>query len=119
MFAGWMLDDRIKDFEKTNELYEKRFDRIDAVLQTIEKHSLETHEDTMRLQLLHLLEHQPENIDSIMTVAERYFCQLGQDWYMTNEFMAWAEKHNVNPDIALSCKVERHDNGKTFNSTYK
>lgn len=107
LFSGWMLDDHIKKFDETNEENEKRFDRIDECLKVIKEHSLETHKDTVRLQLLHLFQSQPENIDTILVLSEKYFCQLEGDWYLTNMFMSWAEKHGVNSDIALSCKVER------------
>ena len=105
-FSGWMLDDHVKQFEKTNEEHEKRFDHIDNVLGEIRKQNLDIHKDTVRLQLLHLIQNQPDNIDTIMTVAEEYFCTLGSDWYMTNIFMQWCEDRKINPDIALSCKVK-------------
>lgn len=30
------------------------------------------------------------------------------DWYLTNEFVNWAEAHGIDPKIVLTCKVERH-----------
>lgn len=108
LFAGWMLDDHVKEFNETNKKNETRFNHIDKVLTEIKIHSLETHRDTLRLQLYNYMKDQPENKDTILSLAEEYFCKLNGDLYMTNEFMKWAEKNNVEPSLILSCKIERH-----------
>lgn len=63
--------------------------------------------DTLRIQLAQYLKDQPDNVDTILMLAEEYFCKLKGDWYMTNEFVNWAEAHHVKPEIVLSCKVEK------------
>lgn len=55
----------------------------------------ETRKDTLRIQLLMILENQPNNIDTILKLAETYFVILHGDWYMTSEFNKWAKKHDV------------------------
>lgn len=107
LFAGWMLDDHVKEFNETNKKNETRLNHFDDMLHEIRKHILETHKDTIRIQLQQQMQHKPENVDTILKLAEKYFCELHGDWYMTNEFMNWCEAHGINPKIALSCKVER------------
>lgn len=119
LVSGWMLDKHTKEFEIINNQrderlierdkeLQKRVEHIEEALQVIKKHSLETHKDTVRIQLLQLLQHQPDNVDTILTIAEKYFCELKGDWFMTNVFMDWCKKHDIDPKIALSCKVEEH-----------
>ena len=55
----------------------------------------ETRKDTLRIQLLMLLQQQPENIDTILKLAQTYFVELHGDWYMSSEFSKWAKKHEV------------------------
>lgn len=109
LFSGWMLDEHIKEFKKTNEENKKRFNHIDSVLHEIREHILETHKDTVRIQLQQQIQHKSDNIDTILKLAEKYFCELKGDWFMTNEFVNWAEAHGIDPKIVLTCKVERHE----------
>jgi hypothetical protein len=63
--------------------------KIDILAENVEKVlkiSKETRQDTIRIQLLMIMEHQPDNIDTIVKLAEKYFIELKGDWYMTNEF---------------------------------
>lgn len=107
LFAGWMLDDHVKEFNETNKKNETRFNHFDEVLHEIREHILETHKDTIRIQLQQQIQHKPDNVDTILKLAEKYFCEMNGDWYMTNEFVNWAEAHGIDPKIVLTCKVER------------
>lgn len=64
-------------------------------LDQVETQIGEIRQDTVRLQLLELINGDPENIEGILTVAETYFNDLGGDWYMTGKFKAWAQKHGI------------------------
>lgn len=51
---------------------------------------------TTRLQLIFLIDSQPQNKDTIMQTAERYFVAMngnGEAWAL---FYAWAEKNHIN-----------------------
>lgn len=102
-----MLDDHVKEFNETNKKNETRFNHFDEVLHEIREHILETHKDTIRIQLEQQIQHKPDNVDTILKLAEKYFCEMNGDWYMTNEFVNWAEAHGIDPKLVLSCKVER------------
>jgi hypothetical protein len=42
-----------------------------------------------------IMEHHPENVDTILKLAELYFIKLHGDWYMTNVFNKWAKEHDI------------------------
>ena len=67
---------------------------IDSMNKLIET-TQETRKDTVRIQLLMVMQQQPENIDTILKLAETYFVDLEGDWYMTSEFSKWAKAHDV------------------------
>lgn len=70
----------------------------------------ETRRDTLRIQLLMILTHQPENVDTILKLAEDYFVNLHGDWYMTSEFNKWAKAHNITIPTYISTAIqETHD----------
>lgn len=77
--------------KESNERAEKLDTTMDKVLAVTE----ETRKDTVRIQLLMILSHQPENTDTILKLAEKYFIDLDGDWYMTNVFGKWAKEHDI------------------------
>lgn len=81
-----------------NQFYGAVDSRLESVTTIIEDQTQINKEiqlDTMRLQLLFLIEHQGEEAETIMRVGYRYFVELGGDWYMSNLFQHWAEEHDV------------------------
>lgn len=55
----------------------------------------ESRQDTVRLQLLNLIQHTPYRESEILTVAKKYFDDLNGNWYMESIFTEWAEEQNV------------------------
>ena len=51
--------------------------------------------DTLRIQLSNYIKDQPENIDTIIKIAETYFVEMHGDWYMTSEFQKWADSQGI------------------------
>ena len=51
--------------------------------------------DTVRLQLLELMNNDSDNVESILTVARKYFIDLKGDWYMTKRFKEWAKRYDI------------------------
>ena len=62
--------------------------RIPEKLETLEK-------DTIRTQLLFLIQLTPEEIQEILTVAKHYFGVLNGDWYMTSIFNKWLVRNKI------------------------
>lgn len=85
-------DDKLSLHKKeSNEILLKLSEGITELKQV----TSDTRKDTLRIQLLMVMERQPDNVDTILKLAETYFVKLKGDWYMTNEFNKWAKKHEV------------------------
>lgn len=54
-----------------------------------------------RLELMTLINTQPENIAEIEKVARHYFLDLGADWYMTSIYSSWARKYGGDISIVI------------------
>lgn len=74
---------------------DNKIDNLSNCLDKVLKISQDTRKDTLRIQLIMIMTHQPDNIDTILKIAEVYFVELGGDWYMTSEFNKWAKAHDV------------------------
>lgn len=68
---------------------------ISSNVEDIRNITLDTRKDTLRIQLMMMIQNQPENKDTILKLAETYFVKMHGDWYMTSEFTNWADTHGV------------------------
>lgn len=50
---------------------------------------------TLRLDLLHAIETDPDNVLVIIEMAQRYFVGMNGNCYMSRIFQDWASEHNV------------------------
>lgn len=57
-----------------------------------------------RLELMTLIDTQPENIAEIEKVAKHYFRDLGANWYMTSIYSKWCQKYGGDPTIIIGEK---------------
>ena len=89
------LDETKHMVQQNREDTERRIDLFREDVKILLDNTKETRKDTLRIQLLMILEQQPENIDTILKLAETYFVELHGDWYMTSEFNKWAKAHNI------------------------
>lgn len=48
-----------------------------------------------RMELLNIIEKEPNNVDAILQVAEYYFIELNGNAYVHSIFENWAKQHNV------------------------
>lgn len=74
---------------------------LDNNIKEILEISKETQKDTTRIQLLMVIQQQPNNVDTILKLAERYFVKLKGDWYATSEFNKWVKEHDVGLPIHI------------------
>lgn len=82
---------------------DKMTEHLDKRLSSVETTVNEIRQDTVRLQLDNLINNDSENIESILTVAHKYFIEMKGDWYMTEKFKKWGIEHNVDlSDFAFS-----------------
>lgn len=72
-----------------------KFREIENSLARIEAEIKDSKLDRCRLQLLNLMQHNPQNIDTILMVSKKYFVELKGNWYMDSMFIEWAGKQEV------------------------
>ena len=93
-----------KDTDKRIEIFA---DNVEQLIHTTQ----ETRKDTLRIQLLMMMMHQPKNTDSVLKLAEKYFVELHGNWYMTTEFTRWANENNVMiPQSIYQAMTNNHNN---------
>ena len=54
-----------------------------------------------RLELMTLIDTQPDNVAEIDKVARHYFLDLKADWYMTGIFSKWCREHGGDANIVV------------------
>lgn len=98
-----------KEFEKYNLEKEQENKKVDAeITKKVAPLSKEIKKlkeiindlvlDSKRTQLLILINHSPDDVESIMKVAHIYFVELDGDWYMSKVFVDWAKEKNIDVD---------------------
>ena len=67
--------------------------RIDQLQSEVNAHQREQQLSVTRMELMILLEHDPDNVVEIEMLAKKYFIDLQGDFYMTNIYSSWAKDH--------------------------
>lgn len=75
-------------------------DRMTAIETEVKSANLKTETQITRLELLNLVQNQPENTAEIEKVARHYFQDLGGDWYATGIYSKWCARFGGDPSIA-------------------
>lgn len=84
-----------KRMEEHNSGLQEQLNTYTKTLGEIKDTLIETRLDTLRIQLAQYMNHQPGNHDTILKVAKVYFVDMGGDWVMTEQFIAWAKAEHV------------------------
>lgn len=77
--------------------HDKKHDRLAQIENKLDK----TEKDSVRMQLLFLINQMPQEHQEILTVAEYYFGALQSNWYMTSLFNKWCEQEHVDEPVWL------------------
>lgn len=92
-----------KHIKESNELREE----LKECMVDTKTSLIDIRRDTLRIQLSQYMKDQPDNIDTILKIAEEYFVHLKGDWYATSEFRKWAKAHDIEvPQIITTAIVE-------------
>ena len=70
--------------------------RVDALEQKIDDNHTQQELATTRLELMVLMEHDPNNVVEIEKLARHYFLDLDGDMYLTSVFSKWCTEHGLN-----------------------
>lgn len=110
LFIGWAID---KQQEYTDSMLESHIKEYSCKMASLtdsiselKRIAEDTRKDTLRIQLSQYIQYQPDNVETILKVAETYFCGLKGDWVMTAEFMGWADAHGVKVPFAITKAIE-------------
>lgn len=68
--------------------------QISELQQDVKNTDARQEQSLTRLELIMLMEHDPENKAEIEKVARYYFVILDGDWYMTGLYSKWASEYN-------------------------
>lgn len=70
-------------------------DKIDMLATESRNADAELNRSLLRLQMLNLMDHRPEDVAELMKIAEKYFCQFEGNWYMDGRFRKHCEENNI------------------------
>lgn len=85
--GSWCISQVLKD---TNE-------RLDGMSGQLDQLQVES----TRTQLITLMSNYPDNKSEILKVADKYFNEYNGDWYVTELFEQWADRHGVDAKTLL------------------
>lgn len=71
---------------------------------TVQQSDDRQNQQITRLELMELMNNQPENVAEIEKVAKHYFQELNGDWYMTGLYSKWCHEYGGDPSIAAGVK---------------
>lgn len=74
---------------------DQRAEKLDKSLKELKDLTIENRLDGLRTLLTMYMNTQPENHDTILKIAQKYFIEYHGDWVMTDEFLKWAENENA------------------------
>lgn len=98
LFLSWLIDRsekrQIARLEEHNKETNEKMAKYDETLTCLTNYAKETQLATLRIEMGNVIVRQPDNHDTIIKYAERYFVELGGDWVMTDTFLAWVDSEN-------------------------
>lgn len=98
LFIGFLIEKSEKRqriaLQKQEEKSVARVESFKESINEIKNLAIETRLDNLRTLLTLYMHDQPENHDTILKIAEKYFCEFHGDWVMTDEFLRWTDKEN-------------------------
>lgn len=75
-------------------------------LAVVESNQIKAERDSCRLQMMQVMFFCPDDKAELMRLAQRYFCDLHGDWYMTSLFRKHLKKHDIeSPDWLSTTKT--------------
>ena len=75
--------------------------RVSALEAKIDDNYAKDELATTRLELMVLMEHDPDNVIEIEKLAKHYFSDLNGNSYLTSVFSRWCREHGANCEIVL------------------
>ena len=99
-FAGTLAGSGIIQFliNRHDEKKDKK-NGIESKLDKIIDEQKKAEKDSLRVQLLVMMNLMPNNHEEIMTLGQRYFDDLKGDWFYSSLFAKWLKDNNIEKPI--------------------
>lgn len=99
LFLSWLIN-RSEQRQKAalnehNEWAKSQLKGYDTKLDKIIEMQKESQLSTIRIEMGNTIVRNPENHDTILKYAEKYFVELGGDWVQTDVFLTWVDNENA------------------------
>lgn len=98
LYLGFLIirseNRQAKALREHEDMSQKQVETLTSALSNLQVMLEENRLDNLRIQLNQYIQYQPQNHDTILKVAERYFVEYKGDWVMTDEFERWVENEN-------------------------
>ena len=78
----------LKAVKEHRQMSDGQIDKLTTAIENLTQICRDTEASTLRIEM----NDDPENHDSILKMAERYFVVLGRDWVETDLFLRWKEE---------------------------
>lgn len=79
-------------------------DQISGFQEEVKAANSKNEQATTRIELMVLMEHDPENVVAIERMAKYYFQELSGDLYMTQKYSDWAKQYGGDTTIVVGGK---------------
>ena len=81
----------LKAVKEHRQMSDGQVDRLTTAIENLTQICRDTEASTLRIEMNDEIHRHPENHDTILKMAERYFVVLGRDWVETDLFLQWKE----------------------------
>lgn len=78
---------------------QKKQNPIEQKLDKIISEQKKTEKDSLRTQLLVMMNMMPDSTEEIMMLAQRYFAELEGDWFYSSLFARWLKESDLENPI--------------------
>lgn len=76
-------------------------EQIKDLTEKLSTHEKQSDLQLARIELMNLMDNNPQNVVEIEKVARHYFADLKGDWYMTELYSRWAKQYGGNMEFVL------------------
>lgn len=90
IYISFLISRSERRQRKTHDAVAQELKQIKSYVSELKNLTIDNKLDNLRIQLTLKTTYQPENHDTILKIAQKYFVEMGGDWVATDEFIAWA-----------------------------
>lgn len=92
IYISFLISRSERRQKKTHDAVAEELKQIKSYVSELKNLTIDNQLSNLRIQLTLKTTYQPENHDTILKIAQKYFVDMGGDWVATDEFLAWTHK---------------------------